>query len=398
MEDISRLNEAFNNFTLASRSLENSYEKLQEKVTYLTEELAEKNRQLEAALNDTGKAKDYLKGVLQSLGEAIIVLDPERNVTMVNRAAEEMLGPAVGHSLGMPFALLNLSMEGKGADTILVANNRRYNILFCCSEVLDHEGGLRGHVLLFQDITRIKELEYQQERNHRLIAMGEMAAKIVHEIRSPLCSIELYASILSGELADVRHVELAGGISTGIRSLNNVLTNMLFFAKPHNPLVRTVDLGEALEESVRMLRPLIDSRGLRLSGDTSRRLSADGDPELLKQGFLNILINAVQATPEGGTIELILKNDGAFEVVEVRDDGEGISPCDTEKIFDPFFSTKERGTGLGLTIASQIMQAHGGLIKVSSGPGKGSCFQLCFPDRRTADMTQRRILLEEIFV
>ncbi len=379
MEEISRLNEAFYNFTIASKSLETYYEKLHEKVRYLTIEVEEKNRQLKEALYDAEEAKDYLKGILQSLGEAIIVLDPDENVTMINRAAEELLGLDTEYAIGKPFNSLDFSIENEGADNVLVTKGRRYNVILSCSEVLDSEGLVRGHVILLQDITRIKELESQQERNHRLIAMGEMAAKIVHEIRSPLCSIELYASMLAKELEGTGHVDLAKGISTGIRSLNNVLTNMLFFARPQKPLFKVVDLGKTIEESVFMLMPLVEARSIRLSRGAACRAQISGDSELLKQVFLNILLNAIQVTPEGGKIEVVMRIEEGYAVVEVNDEGEGIRHENLERIFDPFFSTKEKGAGLGLAIASKIMQAHGGTIKVKSEVGKGSCFQLYFP-------------------
>lgn len=297
MEDIGLLNEAFQNFTVASKSLETYYEKLQEKVLYLTEEVAEKNRQLEKALNDS---------------------------------------------------------------------------------------------------RRLKELEAHQERNHRLIAMGEMAAKIVHEIRSPLCSIELYASMLARELEGSGHIDLAKGISTGIRSLNNILTNMLFFALPQKPSFRRVSVQKVLEESLFMLMPMIEARGITPDNMLECDSVIQGDPELMKQVFLNIIINAVQVTPEGGEIGISLRKVGDGAVVDVRDGGGGIGRDDMERIFDPFFSTKEKGTGLGLTIASRIMQAHDGLIKVKSSTGDGSCFQLFFPLEGN-EAKSLRIMQEGIF-
>jgi|Deesub1362A_J573_1020465.scaffolds.fasta_scaffold00398_5 signal transduction histidine kinase len=379
MEEISRLSEAFRNFTLASRSLETYYEKLQEKIRYLTIELEEKNRQLRDALLDAEEAKDYLKGILESLREAIVVLDPEGKVTMINRAAGEMFGLQVEEAIGRHFDSLGFSIDGEDAEAVLHTKKGRYDVIVSRSEVKDSEGLVRGRVILFQDITRIKELEAEKERNHRLIAMGEMAAKIVHEIRSPLCSIELYASMLARELEGSEHVNLAKGISTGIRSLNNVLTNMLFFARPQKPVLKPVELEKTLDETLFMLMPMIESRGIELKKSSECSAHIAGDAELLKQVFLNILLNSVQAMPDGGRIEVAIKTDDGFAVVEVADEGEGIGHEDLERIFDPFFSTKEKGTGLGLAIASKIMQAHGGTIKVKSELGKGSRFQLYLP-------------------
>jgi len=239
---------------------------------------------------------------------------------------------------------------------------------------------------LEKDITRIKELEAWNERNHRLIAMGEMAAKIVHEIRSPLCSVELYASMLARDLEGTQHLDMAKGISTGISSLNNILTNMLFFAKPQKPLLRPVEICRLLEETVFMLMPMLESRGLKFIREIGQGVSVRGDADLLKQVFLNILLNAIQATPEDRAITANCRNEGQSALIEISDEGPGIEAENIEKIFDPFFSTKEKGTGLGLAISAKIVQAHGGTIKVMSIPGHGAMFRLSFPENSGASL------------
>ncbi len=251
--------------------------------------------------------------------------------------------------------------------------------------------------------SQLKELEQQQQRNLRLIAMGEMAATIVHEIRSPLCSIELFSSMLSNDLEGTPHVEMAQGISTGIKSLNNILTNMLFFAKPQKPSFKEVRLNNTIEESIKMLVPLVEIRGINLYKDITDEIIV-GDSELLKQVFINIFLNAVQSMPHGGKLKIAMslnpvKNqgqgflangvNGESVIVTVADEGEGISPANIEKIFDPFFSTKERGTGLGLSIAYKIMQSHKGFIKASNNSHKGSTFCLCFPRKSSPQSAQR---------
>ncbi|MBF0565389.1 MAG: PAS domain S-box protein [Nitrospirae bacterium] len=381
MEDIGRLNDAFYNFTEASRSLELIYEKLKERVNYLTIEVEKKNEQLEQALYDTEEVKDYLKGILESLREAIIVLDTNGKVTMFNKAAERMLGLKEADVTGMSYDELNFRVESEGAETFLIARGKKYNVFLSHSNVFDSEGSVRGAVILFQDITRIKELEAQQERNKRLIAMGEMAAQIVHEIRSPLCSIELYASMLDNELGDSPHANLARGISTGIRSLNNILTNMLLFAKSQKPRFYPMKISSILDDTLFMLMPMIESRGIILDRRNDADPTVYADNELLKQVFMNIIINAVQTTPEDGTIMVRQWSNEEFAVVDVKDEGEGIRHENLERIFDPFFSTKEKGTGLGLAIASKILLVHEGTIKVESELGSGSTFQLFLPIR-----------------
>jgi signal transduction histidine kinase len=376
---IRNLNEAFSSFTAASGLLERYYAELTERVRYLTEELEERNAQLKAALADAESAKDNLRCVLQSMGEALVVLDPDGNVTMVNRAAAEMLGPRAAGAAGSPFGELGCALKIEGDDTVLVANGKRYDVIVSRSHVVDPSGAVRGTVLLFQDITRMKELETQSERNRRLIRMGEMAAKIVHEIRSPLCSIELYATMLESELGEGETSRLSRGISSGILSVNNILTNMLLFSRQQKPSKSRIDAVALIDDALRMLEPMTASRGILLERSARSSPRLDGDAELLKQVLLNVVLNAVQATNGEGRIGVSVRDADGAAVIEVSDEGEGIREEDLERIFDPFFSTKVKGTGLGLAIASRIMEAHGGFIRVRSEWGTGSVFELHFP-------------------
>ncbi len=371
------LNEAFQNFTKASKSLETYYELLQERVRYLTTELGKKNKELQSALSDAEKNKDYLNAILYNLEEAIIVVDPEDKVTMLNKSAEELFGISLSDVTGSAFKNLDFSITRNNSETLLSAREKKYSIILSSSPVVDSKGSLRGTVILIKDITRLRELEIQQERDQRLIAMGEMAAKIVHEIRNPLCSMQLFSSMLESELDNTTHKELARGISTGINSLNNILTNMLLFARPHKPAMKRIQLEKAAEDSIAMFIPLMKSRNIQLEKSLCS-CEISGDEELLKQVFINIIINAIQSMPGGGKLNIIMRERSEFVVVDVEDNGEGIKSKDGEKIFNPFFTTKDTGTGLGLTIASKIMQAHGGYIKVYSEEGKGSTFSLYF--------------------
>lgn len=376
--DVELLNEAFQSFTSASKSLETYYEALQEKVRHLTAELEAKNKQLNEALADAEKSKDYLNAILYNLEEAIVVVDPYDKVSMLNKSAEELLGLRPQDAAGKEFSGLDFTITGEEAETFLSVKGKKYNIILSRSLVVDSEGLSRGTVILIKDITRLRELELHHERNQRLIAMGEMAATIVHEIKNPLCSIELFASMLEKDLADTGHKELARGISTGISNLNNIMTNMILFAKPHKPALKAINLDGVLEESIAMCLPFADSGDVKISKAVFAS-EISGDRELLKQVFMNIIINAIHSMPDGGRVDVAMRKAEGFVIVEIRDNGAGIKQEIIEKIFDPFFSTKDKGTGLGLAIAAKIIQSHGGYIKVDSEENKGSGFGLYFP-------------------
>jgi signal transduction histidine kinase len=376
--NVEKLNEAFDNFTRASQSLESYYGQLQDRIAYLTRELESKNQRLNQALAETEQSKDYLNAVLYNIEEAIVVVDPDNGIAMMNRSAEMLFRTTAGEAAGKLFSELDFVLTHDGSETMLTVKGKKYSVIVSHSNVVDAAGRLRGSVDLIKDITRLRELEVQHERNQRLISMGEMAAKIVHEIRNPLCSIELFATMLEKELSGTCHRDLAQGISAGIGSLNTILTNMLFFARPRKPAFKVIDLENIVSDVLTIMAPLLNSRKVVCERETVP-CPVHGDAELLKQVIMNIIMNAVQAMPEGGSIGMTLTRSERGGAVHISDSGEGIAQENVEKIFDPFFTTKDAGTGLGLAITSKIMQAHNGCITVQSEVGKGSTFSLLFP-------------------
>lgn len=378
MNDLKLLNEAFQSFTRASKSLESYYGELQERIRYLTEELERKNRELEIALKEVQKNRDFLGAIIKSIEEAIIVIDTEERIIMLNHSAEEFFGVKEKDTIGKCLSELDFSISHDGADAVLTAGNRRRKIILSNSPVVSN-GALTGEVILIRDITRLRDMELQYERNKRLIAMGEMAAHIVHEIRNPLCSIELFATMLEKETVSDRGRELSKGISAGIRSLNTILTNMLLFARPGRINPVPLSTSDILSGVCQMVSPLLTSGNVNIHLP-QEDLFLMGDMDLLMQALLNIVINAIQAMPDGGDIYIKVYEEDGFINLSVKDTGKGIDPDIIDRIFDPFFTTKENGTGLGLAITAKIIQAHGGFINVKSEPGRGSEFILSIPD------------------
>jgi signal transduction histidine kinase len=243
-------------------------------------------------------------------------------------------------------------------------------------------GEILGRVVVFQDVTRLKRLEEQESRNRRLVAMGEMAAGIAHEIRNPLGSLELFTSHLVDEVRGTRHEELAGHVLKGIQNLSRITGNLLLFARKVQPHRQRVDLVAVLEEAALYARAAIGAKGAELQ--TSLEPSwVEGDPDLLRQAFLNLLLNAVQAVADGGRIRLSCRVDqeGTQDVVltQVADDGPGVPPDARERIFDPFYTTRAGGMGLGLAIVQRISAAHGGWVSVGRAALGGAEFTVGVP-------------------
>jgi signal transduction histidine kinase len=279
----------------------------------------------------------------------------------------------------------------------------------CCKDIVhvnlsiaalrNSQGDKTGIVVTMQDISQIKRLEERANRSDRLAAMGEMAGKIAHEVRNPLGSIELFASILRKELEGQGDLKMfAEHISTGTKSINNIISNLLLFIRPQQkPKFHAIDICGPLNDSLFFSNYLIKSTDSIeiMTQFHPKPLVVNGDLELLKQLFLNLILNAVQAMPNGGALTISTKQgktfSNAIEAVEIRiaDTGTGISSLDLPKVFDPFFTTKERGTGLGLAIVHNIVLIHGGTIDIESVEGKGTECVVMLPLHDRARRKQR---------
>jgi signal transduction histidine kinase len=376
-EELERLNEAFESFNRASDILSSYFEALKEQVRDLSEELRRKNEELERTLS-------FLNSVLEGIGEGMIVIDRKEEVLFINQTASWLTGRAADETVGRDLNSLGLEWIREKNEMQLNLNGESRSIEVNISDVKSGGDEAIGKVVLLRDVTRNRELEAERQRNRRLIAMGEMMASIVHELRNPLCSIELYASMLYRELAGTDLSSLAEGVSTGVQNLNNFLTNMLYFAKPRKPRMTDFSLDGLLNDALRMVEPVLASRGITLIREHSTRILR-ADRGLLLQVLMNLLLNAIQAMEAGGELTITEEVEGDTLHLSITDTGCGISEPDMERIFDPFFTRREGGTGLGLPIALKIMQAHGGSIRIRSRQGDGSTFTLVLPLNGSSD-------------
>jgi len=223
----------------------------------------------------------------------------------------------------------------------------------------------------------------QIKRADRLSAVGQLSAGLAHEIRNPLASIEGAVDILerSEQPRDAR-AEFLGIIKKECRRLNGLLTNLLDFARPQQPRIQTVDVRKVVESVVGLTGHTGEREGTAIEIRVPDGLPAiQGDAEQLQQVILNLTLNAIQAMPDGGTIVIEAKRQGPEFVIQVVDEGMGIGKEGLEQIFDPFYTTKESGTGLGLAVAHQIVARHGGALKAEPNRDKGMTFSVVLPLR-----------------
>jgi two-component system sensor histidine kinase PilS (NtrC family) len=260
----------------------------------------------------------------------------------------------------------------------------------------DEQDVVRGIILIFQDITKMTEMEERVRRQERLATVGSLAAGIAHEIRNPLGSISGSIQVLQGELhlqGDNKH--LMDIVLRETDRLNTIITEFLEYARPQAELSATTGSGETSEvllpdlfnETVMLLKNSRDYRdGITIKYTVQTDAAVKGDPQRLRQVFWNLLINACQAIQDQGEIIIsaspfLLNDDETWCRIVIADTGSGIAPENLDKIFDPFFTTKDSagGTGLGLAIAYRIVEDHGGTIEVESQPGRGSAFTIKLP-------------------
>jgi len=239
----------------------------------------------------------------------------------------------------------------------------------------------KAETLLEDHAREQRELENQLHQAERLAALGEMVAGVSHEIKNPLGIIQSTAELLAG-LPDADKIQkrLSGVIREEAGRLNGIVTEFLDFARPQTPNVRETSLSDILMKNMSFLETLVEKEGIRVEHNLDGRVFLlTADPDQLYQAFLNILINAVQAQPEGGKITVHVTEERHGHRVEIRDQGAGIEEENIQKLFNPFFTTKERGSGLGLSIVKKIVEGHNGRIDISSRAGEGTTVTLWLP-------------------
>jgi len=229
----------------------------------------------------------------------------------------------------------------------------------------------------------LAEKNRQLERRNRLAALGEMAAGMAHEIRNPLGGIQLYASLLAGDLADQpQSLTLVNKISAGVKHLERLVSQVLQFTREMTAHRVPSDAAEVIEQAVDLAGPTFAALQAACDVEGPRPLKLEFDPNLLSQAVLNLLLNAAEAVGPKGHVKVnwsaICGRHGDAKKLRltVRDDGPGIAANLLDKIFNPFFTTKETGTGLGLAVVHRIVEAHDGAISVRNAAGGGAEFEL----------------------
>ncbi len=352
---------------LSSR-LETTSQKLEEKVTHL--------RELEL----------FNTKVIESLPSGLFTTDRNGNVLIFNKTAEEITG--VNKDLvtsqwiktAFPFLFFPLK-EGRQEVTLETKDKGTKIIGLTVSVLRDANGQENGFIGIFQDLTLFKALEAEVKQKEKWAAIGELSANIAHEIRNPLASMRGSIEMLRDEKIPQKHKDKLMSIALKeMERLNNIITDFLTYSSPRPLEIKNTDLHLLLDETLSLLRNAEQNKGnISFTKGFKGPLFAQIDPQKFRQVFWNLGINAIEAMTEGGELAVSTNSDGNTISITFSDTGPGIPPARAEKIFYPFFTTKDEGTGLGLSIAYRIIEEHKGNLTVKSIPGIKTTFAIILP-------------------
>lgn len=340
----------------------------------------------------------FFASILKNSADAIFTLDSEERITSWNKGAEAIFGYSEEEMLGRSLEALvpqHLKEQKELESISAVARSEGYlrsyqtqrltkdgqiiDVLFTRTAIRDAQGQLIGYSSVLKNISEQKLLDRHLAQMEKLSAIGELAAGLAHEIKNPLAGIKGAIEIIRDSLATHHpHRQVLGDVLSEVGRIDRSVMNLLSYSKPMKPDFMRVHLVRVIQDVVSFLQKIADSKGIRL-----HTIAQCDDPPLmgdeneLKQLFMNIILNSLEAIEKQGNVwvKVNIPSDSRVSV-EIADDGPGIPAEQLGKVFLPFFTSKQHGTGLGLATCKRIVTNHGGDIRVESEPGKGTCFTI----------------------
>jgi two-component system, sporulation sensor kinase E len=345
------------------------------------------------------KEKGLLEIIFQSIQEGVIAVDGKARLNYANRAAEQMLGFSQEAVQGRPIQryirgidwerILDLD-EGEWSKLVSHEMEVRYPerrfVNFYVVPLAAMESAEKGAVIILRDVTLDRRQAASLLESERLNAVRLLAAGVAHEIGNPLNALTIHLQLLDRALktlpAEQRGAlrDLLDVARKEVARLDLIITQFLRALRPAKPNLAPSHVTEVLEDTLALMKQEIENRRVHVEIDAPEpipRVQLDRDQ--IKQAFFNIIKNALQAMSDGGMLRIALSSSDRFAAISFRDTGAGISPKDFGRIFDPYYSTKAEGSGLGLMIVQRIVQDHGGRIDVYSEPGAGTTFTVWLP-------------------
>lgn len=376
------------------REYVNDYHFMNTIQTILTEEVANA-----VNISRLRNLKDFNETILENINSGVLKTDREGNVVFVNRRAREILGGAMAGSATFDELFVNPYGDGGLFGHLVGSDNRSCSL----EGTLTHPGGGKVPIRLnstvvetddyhgktivavFEDLTERMALEEELRRADRLRSLGELSAGVAHEIRNPLTGIATTAQVLKDKLeGEPEKVKYLSVILEEINRLDEIISNLLTFARPISPAPEELSAHRLIEEALLLLADKAAEKGVTIQFESElaeERCFFDRDQ--IKQVVLNIALNGIQACQRGGKLSVRIHEGGNHSLIvfEFADTGDGIAEEVSDKLYDPFFTTRPEGTGLGLSISRKIVESHGGTIYHQCRADEGTTFFVELPRR-----------------
>jgi len=356
--------------------------------------------QLQKRSDDLEATRDFLAGVIEASGDAIITLDAAGRTTSWNRAAEQSYGWTSMEMIGESFDRLFRPGPEAEAEKREIAealragrtlrhyettrvrkDGREITVHVTHAPLVDGAGRVVGSTVTSHDVTEIKELSARLQEQERLAALGELAAAVAHEVKNPLAGIRGACDILArGYGKDDRRYELGQEVLRQVDRLNHTVRDLLLFARPKTKKPVPTDIHQVLERVLKLLGEDPQSGSVRVAREYDRKLPPlRVDPQPMEQVFFNVFVNAYQAMDYAGDLTVVTERNGHSARIGVRDTGPGLPEGAADKIFEPFYTSRAKGSGLGLAIVRNIVGAHNGTVTAANLPRGGAEVLITLP-------------------
>ncbi len=382
MQNPEQLIQAFEQFGRLSDQLQQSYQVLDSRTAELTEQLALAQDERLKQLNEKERLAHRLETLLNALPAGVLVIESDGIISSANPAAENFLEQSL---IGKHWKrVYKQRVSRQNLQDLYLKTGQILSIKKQILNTLSDEDKV-AEIILLDDITEQRMLESLADRQNRLAAMGQMAAGLAHQLRTPLASAVLYASQLTYFTQDDQKQNKAvEKIRTCMRYLEKLINDMLMYAKGGEFAEQEFQLNDLLITfNTRIENRLKENNAQIKIISNSDNVSLTGSVDALVSVVINLVENAIQACDDDCEIELEVYQQADYLILIVRDNGPGLSIEQKTQIFRPFFTMREGGTGLGLAVAQSIVQAHHGDLLVRSKPGSGSSFYICLPLNRS---------------
>lgn len=350
---------------------------------YLTGQLASR---LESRTIDLEDLSLFNREVIENTPSGLFTVDLGGVIQIFNRAAENITGfskaAATGKVVSEILPFITRIEERQRIEEVVQFGNREKIIGITISKMKDAKGDMIGYIGIFQDLTELKKLAAEIEQKKQLAVIGEMSANMAHEIRNPLASLKSSVEILrEGTISEEKKHRLMTIALNEMDRLNNIITEFLDYSRPRDLTITEFNLHKIINETLELLEKRDEAaQNVTFITDFTGPAIYSGDPEKLQQVFWNLGLNALDAMQDGGRLSVSTSLSNGNVRITFEDTGPGIDRDVIDKVFYPFFTTKRKGIGLGLSIAYRIIEKHNGIILVKSDAAKGTRFDILLPE------------------